>query len=1815
MPPIDQRPARRKRKQRTGAVGRGADTTAPARRPVYGPPAPQAKPRPVYGPPAPRPGPAPRHPSPAFRPIKSQAEPFKPQRERAKRKTRRAEARLPYSPAPYRPSGRQVPAPIPTPDVFRIDKKQTSRSPAFRPISTQTGGGSASPFRVQQSRARQSTRQARNRLPDHPDIPEVDGLYLKSDLQRVENEYKRARLAAANATSDQQVKAIQDSYEKAARKILDKPPEELIGRVRDAYKQASQKLGGTAISELYEFGSLRQRRQMKKVGRLVGEYERSVAEQNAQASGIPVGQDRAAARKPRVEAAGLPLGDVVHQAATFIDERTNLPNTRASLGDIANVPVQLTIATAEDPGGVAKNTARTAVESIAGIPEGVKQLVTDPQGTLGAMAADYEKRYGSIFNNPAEFRRAVKEETGLTPFVLDAASLGVPVGRAATLIARIGPAGRAALALGHVADRHGTLRPLADFAETAHKAARAPRDARRLRVLRSELSRAELDGDIARQTELKAQIKHAQANVRSTERPALRFSGGEGGVRKQPSSPNLIIGLGQRALDKSRRGAYAKRVGESGMSLGPGGRLVIPEEAQISRMTAFRPGEREVTPKTTGVIGRSARELPGLRKYTGRVARDLGGEQSVSRIRLLTHRGRVLNQVDKALNRLDADEQASMKYMLQLGATPDQAGIRILEDRRAQIVAARASRGTQIAPLLRSTNDELMLIDRILDDPSRHLTQRSRAVADELRELQIREARRDPELSGDQELIRRMTPQGAALGVERAPDAEFFRNVLSEIEASHVDRDSGRALAPGLAARTDELAEIRPADRAARARELLKPVKRQRKQAEADVSTARVRLARAEELLRTQERRGRPYENEAVRAARGEVKSAQREIRALNREVARAEGRAGRVTGRLGEREARGGPLTTPEVAEARHAVSVADRRVNRLARQLAREEEKASNLQGRTEGRFAAGRMTERAGRLAADQADVVRELTAELEASRAAARDARARLTRAERDAPRITPGEFKRREASTRVPQALRESLAAAEQRAIDARQTLDQAIADAPRVTPRQAELRTIRERELIASRATREHLRNFEQAMRDVVKASKRKRNMKLEDAVDFADRVRAAADDYGLASPAYWWSSLYPKDMPSLAAAGRGTRAAHANKRYKGTLFDIGAEEHGVDVFTRGIERNIKRRFQQALVARNMETHAYEWSRGHGGAGLTISDLEKVMIDRAIDPKTVEFVDPRVLRKRYSEAPGVERGATVNERDLGGMTEDDFVTTTQQDLAEGRRRWEEIRNDETLRQAQHRFLAVPREVGETLDGLAAGMDNKFWRSMEIVLKQKPARILLGAANVPWLAFQVASNGLLTGLGGGTNPLNVWGAHKWWKGLTPDEKEAVEAELGITHGHHFGMDEPHLGATNNRMVNFWRAYKKTRVGRLGHTINPLNLMFRADEAQNNFFRRVLFYDRSRKAAYRRMGHSWKGIDRAMTRGMDRVLARPPEQQAHLLAQHGADFEDVAKHVNNFLGDYLRFTPSERFLLQRNVMFYGYLRFSLRFTFYTMPIAHPIMANIMGNIGRMGADEIKKLMGVPDDYALPPSMLTQTYFGDREAARKNELRSLPFGRFNPFLNAITQLDGLQQAVGVVSPFYQAIADQAFEESSFTGRDWRIGGRPTPSESDRPRNYFGNAANLLNPLAYDFPGHEGRPRNRIFQQSLLNLAYPYRVATKTGIPGIVKPLETNQSDDALLWRPEPMEYADPEARRGVKKSRRERAEQPLLRKLGGAILPVFPERTAAPAVVERELEREAAIRKRNRRKPGTRKKRRRKKPNRYGGGSRYG
>jgi uncharacterized membrane protein YgcG len=396
----------------------------------------------------------------------------------------------------------------------------------------------------------------------------------------------------------------------------------------------------------------------------------------------------------------------------------------------------------------------------------------------------------------------------------------------------------------------------------------------------------------------------------------------------------------------------------------------------------------------------------------------------------------------------------------------------------------------------------------------------------------------------------------------------------------------------------------------------------------------------------------------------------------------------------------------------------------------------------------------------------------------------------------------------------------------------------------------------------------------------------------------------------------------------------------------------------------------------------------------------------------------------------------------------------------------------------------------------------------------------------------------------------------------------------------------------LGETNSHFVAYMRAMKATRLGSLIHRKNPFDILFKADVGQTNFWRKAVWYSKARRLSYRRMNYnmdrSYKLIDR-LSAGL---LTKGPERFAQEYAKAGPELEQAAKHVSDFLGDYVNYTPSERLFLSRHLMFYGWLRHSLRFMFYTMPIGHPIMTAILSDIGRLGANEIKDLLGVPRSHGLPLSVSSLLYLGNRHDAQTGNLRTLPVNRLNPFLNAISQLDNNQQVLGMVSPAVQMAADQMFEESSFTGKDWRVRGEYTPAESQREAGYY----------------DKGMARERIALRQVLNLAFPYRVWERAA-------LEPSQSDDALAWSPRPLHPKEAQAKRGIALARRQFHREGPLTAIRNEVFP-FPlpgaglgaKRTAAPEFLKRELEKEAAAANKAR---GRRKTRRR---SRRGGSSQF-
>jgi hypothetical protein len=257
----------------------------------------------------------------------------------------------------------------------------------------------------------------------------------------------------------------------------------------------------------------------------------------------------------------------------------------------------------------------------------------------------------------------------------------------------------------------------------------------------------------------------------------------------------------------------------------------------------------------------------------------------------------------------------------------------------------------------------------------------------------------------------------------------------------------------------------------------------------------------------------------------------------------------------------------------------------------------------------------------------------------------------------------------------------------------------------------------------------------------------------------------------------------------------------------------------------------------------------------------------------------------------------------------------------------------------------------------------------------------------------------------------------------------------------------------------------------------------------------------------------------------------------------LAMNPRVLEQHAKHVSDFLGDYTTFTAAERRFLKRSVMFYGWLRFSLRFAFYTMPLRHPVMTGLLGNLARLESNEIEELLGGDSlPFALGSIFL------------KGGKMQIELSRANPVLNVLTQTTSPRQLLGILPPYYGMLASQAFLQDPYTGQQFRVLGE------SMPRRFLG------------VPAVE---RLRIAAEQGARLFFPYRVAEEYRYKG------ATQGADTLLIDPRPIKYRSAEAQAQEARQRRQYEAKTPLRIAGEELAPWWPHPAAETIRLSKYIE----------------------------------
>jgi hypothetical protein len=584
-----------------------------------------------------------------------------------------------------------------------------------------------------------------------------------------------------------------------------------------------------------------------------------------------------------------------------------------------------------------------------------------------------------------------------------------------------------------------------------------------------------------------------------------------------------------------------------------------------------------------------------------------------------------------------------------------------------------------------------------------------------------------------------------------------------------------------------------------------------------------------------------------------------------------------------------------------------------------------------------------------------------------------------------------------------------------------------------------------------------------------------------ESQLDYLARAQKEIKNSGLKPGEYYPSAKRVQNQFLYRTTG-GSRAMAESKSYTGALTKTGREHASIDVFANSLHQEIRRKHNWDLVNKVFEQHTLPWSRDKN-----LNELQDLVDKHNIDPSTVTYVDVRKIQqaKKLGEENQVDFGDFAGaDPEVQKALDQAFV-----DPAYVAKHPDEFRNTS--------MAIMPREVANELKSgfKQSSLPGRLYR----VSKGSASRVLL--SNPVWLQFQIASNAMMSAAHR-TGIVSAIKAHYKFK---EPEWKALESDIGV---HKFYDDRAHLGASvnNNRFIDGWRAWQKVGAGsKLRYAAHPVreffNLFHRGDTAQNNFFRRAVLYNDVKREAYRRMATDAGRMTAVQARIMNTLKLKDPNELMNAIIKDPHQFEEHAKTVDDFMGNWTSYTSRERQLLG-NAMFGGFIRFSTRLAFYTMPMRHPIMYSIALQMGRLEKDELKKIFGTD-----PPPWEIGNYYSENGKAKFQAVR------LNPFANALTQLpfQGGNQLVGSLSPMLAMAIDQAAKGNVASSQPWFIDNKQI-----------------------DLRTHvDAESRARIIAETILKLSPFYRDVEKHGIPGVVKPLRGKQNTDSGLLFPSPRTY----------------------------------------------------------------------------------
>lgn len=431
---------------------------------------------------------------------------------------------------------------------------------------------------------------------------------------------------------------------------------------------------------------------------------------------------------------------------------------------------------------------------------------------------------------------------------------------------------------------------------------------------------------------------------------------------------------------------------------------------------------------------------------------------------------------------------------------------------------------------------------------------------------------------------------------------------------------------------------------------------------------------------------------------------------------------------------------------------------------------------------------------------------------------------------------------------------------------------------------------------------------------------------------EFVKREAAELTAEGRPQPEYVGTG-YQRVTPGYGATGvKLSGFQGASKMRKGTAEQYGLVEEGLVADLReSFRRPIMRRESYAALRKHIDDNEFR----SGEKNEWLSDEARELFDEGvISEKDYVWVPNQLYNRAYGKFDP-ETAAAELKLTIEGKAPGKNAPGTKGKLLR-REATEEFFNQFTGAFLHPKLVAVNRVTNF------------------LILSTSPA----------WAAAQVAAEYTQAALSEPKllNPKWVKKAIREYESMAPHKRQAFDSWVGVTRRELTRKEEAGL-ATVESAGDAYTAFRRTPAGRLVFSIRDF------DRWKGGKIRSLVSIAKLDREMNGRLNSFARGIgklDELMESELKAMRGKPLREQLNWIAEHPKLAERHANYLNDVMGDWLALTKNER-VASQILIFYPFLRMSLRWTFYAFPKHHPIRAAALTYLSTQNAVEMKRLLG--------------------------------------------------------------------------------------------------------------------------------------------------------------------------------------------------------------------------------------------------------